>query len=100
LFVVDSRLGYAVRTTPGYWALITRVKHPTLAGRERAVIRTLTAPDEIRVSKVDASVYLFYRKLSGKYLCVVSKRLGRDAGFIMTAYITERLKEGRIAWKR
>jgi len=100
LFVIPSRLGYSVRTTPEYWRLITTVKHPTLAGKERAVIRALTTPDEVRRSKVDASVFMFYRKLNGKYLCVVTKRLAAKAGFIMTAYVTEKIKEGQTVWKK
>ena len=100
LFVVRSRIGYAVRTTPGYWKLITTVKHPSLAGREHSVIRTLTVPDQVRVSKADTSVYMFYRKINSKHLCVVTKKLTPSTGFIMTAYFTEKMKEGRIVWKR
>ena len=99
-FVVQSRLGYSIRTTRTYWALITAVKHPKLAGQERSVIRTLTEPDQIRVSKTDPAVYLFYRKSGKRYLCVVTKRVTSTAGFIMTAYITDRVKEGQVAWKR
>jgi hypothetical protein len=100
LFVIPSRLGYAVRTTPGYWRLITTVKHPSIAGKEGAVLRTLKAPDEVRVSRKDDTVYLFYRKMNGKYLCVVTKRLSAKAGFLMTAYITEEMKEGYPVWKK
>ncbi len=100
LFLVKSRLGFSVRTTRGYWALITHVKHPSLTGQERAVIRTLLDPDQIRVSKVDRAVYLFYRALGRKHLCVVAKRVDARNGFIITAYITEKIKEGRVVWKR
>ena len=100
LFVVPSRLGYTVRTTRGYWALITAVKHPTLLGQERVVIETLTNPDQVRVSKTDASVFLFYRKMGRKFLCVVTKRATPAVGFVMTAYFTDKVKEGQLAWKR
>ena len=53
----------------------------------------LENPNEIRVSRKDAKVYLFYRKLNGKYCCVVTKHLNGD-GFIVTAYITDRIKIG------
>ena len=99
-FVVQSRLAFAVRTTRGYWSLITSVKHPSLAGQERAVIQTLIEPDQVRASKVDHAVYLFYRKFGRRHLCVVTKRLDPKTGFVMTAYITDRIKEGRIVWKR
>ena len=100
LFDVASRLGFVVRTTRGYWALITTVKHPNVKGCEEAVIRTLRDPDQVRVSKTDNTVYLFYRKSGTGHLCVVTKRITRDSGFIMTAYITGRIKEGDIAWKK
>ena len=100
LFVVQSRLGFSVRTTRGYWSLITTVKHPNLAGKERDVIQTLSAPDQVRKSRVDESVYLFYRKMGKRYLCVVTKRMEARRGFIMTAYVTENMKEGHVVWKR
>jgi len=97
---VRSRLGFAVRTTRGYWALITTVKHPTLIGKESVVIQTLREPDQVRVSKVDRTVYLFYRKAGRRHVCVVAKRIGPRTGFIMTAYVTDKIKEGRIVWRR
>ncbi len=100
LFVVKSRAGFSVRTTAGYWSLIATVKHPTLLGKEEAVIRTLVEPDEVRMSRVDESVHLFYRKTGHRFLCVVAKRVGTSAGFIMTAYITDSIKEGRAIWKK
>lgn len=99
LFVVKSRAGFLVRTTPGYWKLIATVKHPTLLGKEEAVIQTLAEPDEVRISRVDESVYLFYRKTGHRFVCVVAKRTA-SAGFIMTAYVTDRVKEGRTIWKK
>lgn len=93
-------MGFSVRTTRGYWSLITKVKHPTLAGKEQEVIWALREPDQVRISKVDRSVYLFYRKARKHYVCVVVKNIGSKTGFIMTAYFTDKIKEGRIAWKR
>ena len=97
---MPSRAGFAVRTTRGYWSLITAVKHPSLIGREGAVIRTLVAPDQVRLSRVDGSVYLFYRKHGKQYVCVVTRRIDANTGFIMTAYVTEKIKEGKVLWKK
>ena len=97
---MQSRIGFEVRTTRGYWSLITTVKHPSLYDREEAVIQTLIKPDQVRISKIDKTVYLFYRKFGRRHLCVVTKRFEPKTGFIMTAYVTEKLKEGKIAWKR
>ena len=100
LFLIDTRLGFVVRTTRGYWTLITSVKHPSLPGKERVVMQTLSDPDEVRVSKVDRTVYLFYRRSGRRHLCVVTKRIAAKAGFIVTAYFTDKIKEGQVLWKR
>ncbi len=36
------------------------MKHPVMAGRESEVQKALENPDEIRESRSDPSVYLFY----------------------------------------
>jgi hypothetical protein len=69
-------------------------------GQERAVIEALTNPDQVRVSKTDPSVFLFYRKMGRKFLCVVTKRATPAVGFVMTAYFTDKVKEGETAWKK
>lgn len=98
-FEVKSKLGILVRTTKTYWNVITHIKHPTLKGRESEVKRVLCDPDEIRVSKRDRTVLLFYRKIEKRHLCVVVRFL-KNKGFIITAYWTDRIKEGNLRWKR
>ena len=61
-FVVETPLGFRVRTTVDYWDLITTIKHPAIRGREDDIKATLMHPDEIRVSKNDPQVFLFYRR--------------------------------------
>jgi hypothetical protein len=61
LFEVMTPLGFSVHTTPAYWEMITKVKHPNMAGRLDDVKETLEKPDEIRVSKRVLNVYLFYK---------------------------------------
>jgi hypothetical protein len=66
------------------------------------IIETLQSPAEVRVSRSDAAVRLFYefysRTLVGdKWLCVVVKYFQDDA-FVITAYLTNRLKTGEILW--
>ncbi|MDZ4854068.1 MAG: hypothetical protein SGJ26_04280 [Nitrospirota bacterium] len=68
-------------------------KHDTLAGLEDAVTDTLQRPRYIRMSKEDDRVFLYYAP-RGKYvLCVVCRHLNGD-GFIITAYLTDRIKKG------
>ena len=98
LFKVDTPLGFSVRVTKTVWALITSVKHPVMAGKEEPVRETLQSPNEIRVSRIDSSVYLFYRsECSNRWTCAVTKRLNDD-GFLITAYPTDAIKEGDRVW--
>jgi len=99
MFEILSRLGKKVRVTKEYWNRIIKVKHPNMKGRELSVVKTLTAPTEIRQSKSDSSVFLYYRPEDKYYTAVVVKHLNGEA-FVITTYITDRIKEGKQVWKR
>ena len=100
LFDVLTPLGFRVSVTRAYWELITTIKHPTMAGHEADVLETLQNPDEIRMSKSDPQVYLFYKpKHVGRWVCAVTKRLDGD-GYWIATYPTDAIKEGvRICTK-
>jgi hypothetical protein len=95
-FFAATPLGFTVRTTESYWELLL-LKHPEITGRERDVQETLSRPQQIRRSLRDDKVYLFYRAEGGYYLCVVAKALDRE-GFVITAYVTDSIKEGERVW--
>lgn len=100
LFEVLTPLGFRVRVTRAYWELIIRVKHPVMTGCEADVQETLRSPSEIRLSKSDPNVYLFYRpERVGRWLCVVTRRLDGD-GYLITAYPTDAVKEGMHIWPK
>ena len=100
VFDVPTPLGFHVRCTRQYWQLITTIKHPAMAGREVDVKAALQAPSEIRQSKRDADVYLFYKaERVGRWVCAVAKRLDGN-GFMITAYPTDAVKEGEIVWPK
>ena len=61
LFDVLTPLGFRVHATRTYWELIITIKHPVMAGHEENVRETLRNPDEVRQSKSDPKVYLFYK---------------------------------------
>ena len=61
LFDVLTPLGFHVRVGRSYWQVIVSIKHPVMAGHEKEVKATLENPDEIRRSKADPIVYLFYK---------------------------------------
>ena len=60
LFEVDTPLGFRVRIDRARWELIANEKHPVMKGRESDVRSALENPDEVRQSKTDGSVFLFY----------------------------------------
>ncbi len=98
LFDAVTPLGFRVRVTRGRWNLITTAKHPVRAGREDIVRATLERPEQIRQSRADSDVLLFYRaERSSRWVCAVAKR-GADQGFLITAYPTDAIKEGIQIW--
>ena len=71
-----------------------------MAGREKDVKEALQSPEEIRRSKEDTSVYLFYKtKRKGRWVCAVSKKLNGE-GFLITAYPTDAIKTGDKVWPK
>jgi hypothetical protein len=98
LFDLTTPLGFRVHTTLEYWNKLI-IKHPEIEDKLQEVINTLENPAEIRKSKRDKLILLFY-SVSGRYLlCVVSKRIKDDA-FLVTAYITNKVKEGEVLWRK
>lgn len=64
---------------------------------------TLRHPEEIRKSKKDATVHLYYKKydrtpVTEKYLLVVVKILA-ESPFIITAFFTDQIKSGTLVEK-
>ena len=100
LFEVETPLGFRVRVTTEYWNVIVTIKHPVMLGREANIQEVLRDPDEIRLSKKDPSVYLFYKpERIARWVCAVTKRLDSE-GFLITAYPTDAVKEGERIWHR
>ena len=95
-FAAPTPLGFTVRTTESYWRLLL-LKHPEVSGRERDIQKALTRPDRICRSRHDSRVYLFYRTEGVYYMCAVVKRLNGE-GFLITAYVTDTIKEGEHLW--
>jgi len=96
---LTSVLGKKIHTTKEYWEKIVTTKHPAIKGKESEVKLTLTDADEVRVSKTDKTVFLYYKATKKGFLCVVVKHQNRE-GFIITTYITEKIKEGRTIWRK
>lgn len=98
LFEIKTVLGFSVRTTKTYWDKIC-LKHPELIDKLELIKETLLQPDEIRKSKTDDMVFLFYIEAGRYWLSVVAKK-ENEVGFLITAYITDKIKEGEIIWQK
>ena len=92
-FEVISSLGKKIRVTKNYWNKIIETKHRLMKGKEYLAKSALENPEQIRRSRKDQNVYLYYRKIGKNYNCVVVRHLNGD-GFIITTYITDRIKAG------
>ena len=101
LFEARTPLGFNVRLPRERWQIIITMKHPAMAGRDQDVFATLVSPEQIRRSRADDSVFLFYRTdQPGRWICSVVKRVHNDDAFVITAYPTDAIKEGQTIWTR
>jgi hypothetical protein len=99
-FTVSTPLGFDVHVTSDRWDLITTVKHPVMHGREKSLKAALEHPDEIRKSRSDPKVFLFYKlDRQNRWVCAVVKQVNSQ-GFLITAYPTDTMKIGETIWKK
>ncbi len=76
--------------------------HPEMADMEPTIEEALLHPQRVIESLSDPTVHLYYRfyfrtVVGGKFLCVVVKVAGAGA-FVLTAYLTDRIKKGSPLW--
>ena len=90
--VIKDCFGTSVRLTDERLAHI--LEHTEMAGMEDELERVLQTPSEVRRSRSDDDVRLFYefytRTRVGGYLA--------DDAFVITAYLTDTLKAGETIW--
>lgn len=77
--------------------------HPEMVDMRFQLEIVLQNPEVVRQSRSDNKVYLYYRFyeqtiVGAKWLCVVIKDNSDDA-FIITAYLTDKLKQGLELWR-
>lgn len=94
--------GNRVRLTEDRRAHI--LEHPEMRGMETRIVEVLATPERVVESLSDRQARLYYRhcigtRIGNKYLCVVVKVLDNDA-FVVTAYLTDKVKKGRQLWPR
>lgn len=93
-FEVETPLGIKIRTTKDYWKKIVTIKHPIIAKYGKQVKGSLKRPTEIRRSKQDPKVHLYYKNIGNIYVCTVCDHLDNKNGYIITAYLTKKIREG------
>jgi hypothetical protein len=94
--------GLAIRFTDERLAHV--LEHREMQGMEAAIVETLQEPQQVVQSYSDPHAYLYYRYyfrtlVGRKYLCTVVKIAGDDA-FVLTAYLTDRIKRGTTIWPK
>lgn len=94
LFEIQTPLGVRVRTTKVYWETIISTKHPSIAKYRKKVEEALRDPEQIRRSKQDLRVHLYYKNIGKINICIVADHVDAISGYIITAYLTDRIKEG------
>lgn len=90
---IIDRFGNKISLTRERWNHILKHEIPGL----RALKQCLRDPEEVRKSRKDPDIRLYYKKLQEKHLCVV---LHSKQDFIITAYKTYSKKPGDIVWKK
>jgi hypothetical protein len=87
--IVPSKNGVPIRLTDERWAHIIE-EHGELADLRQEVLQTVTEPERIVGGK--AGELLALRELETGRSLVVVYREGADDGFVITAFLTRRLR--------
>ena len=80
------------------------LQHPEVKALESEIEKGLLKPEFVVCSKTDVNVSLYYRyylktKVGDKWLCVVVKDVEYDR-FVLTAYLTDKIKTGEVIWQK
>lgn len=104
IFEVECVLGKKIRLTEERWQHIYH-KHPEIDESyiEKSKI-TVTNPDAVVKNNKDPTEFLYHKYFhktyfGGRYLVVVVKHLNSE-GFIITLYLTSKIKIGEIIWRK
>jgi hypothetical protein len=89
--MVRSKKGVPVRLTEQRWLHITE-EHSEMAGYYFEVLETLEEPEAIYEGKEEELIAV--KEIdTGKYLVVIYKEIRKEDGFIITAFLTRRIKQ-------
>lgn len=96
--VVYSKNNVLIRLTDERWGHIVE-NHNELAGRKYEVLETIAEPELIVRGR--AREFLAAKKINKRWSVVVYKEVAKKDGFIITAFITSRIKyllKKKIIW--
>ena len=101
LFEIDDVFGRKIRTTKNYWKKIKEIKHTELTYGTPEVKKTLTNPDEVRISVTDQTILLFAKKVARYDILIVAVKVLNGSGFLVTVYQTRVYKKkGELVWPK
>lgn len=95
---IQDVLGNKIKLTEERWQHIIS-GHPVMKKKLSRIVGTLKAPDVIVKSRREENIWLYhkeFKKLPGFVVVIVH----HIRGFIITAYLSEKIKEGEIIWQR
>ena len=89
-----------IRLIDKQWNHIIK-EYPEVGIYKNRLSDVLIKPDLVKRSKRDRDTFLYYRYYEdiyqGKYLLIVARTRDR---LLLTCYITDRIKEGDVVWKK
>ena len=89
--VVRSKNNVPIRLSQERWFHIVE-EHSEMAGYYFEVLEAVEEPEAIYAGK--AGEHIAVREVEkGKYIVVVYKELGKEDGFVITAFLTRRAKQ-------
>lgn len=97
---VTSKNGVSIRLTAERWLHIIE-NHDDLAGYYDDVLAAVEEPDYITKGYRDALVALKEIE-KGRFVAVIYKEVGKEDGFIVTAYFASKVKlqKEEVLWRR
>ncbi|MBI2658554.1 hypothetical protein HYX05_00430 [Candidatus Woesearchaeota archaeon] len=95
-----DKFGNIIKFADKQWNHIIK-EHPEVEPYKNRILDILKEPDLVKRSKRDEDTFLYYRfykdVYKGKYLLVIARTRDR---LLLTCYITDRVKEGDLIWKK
>ena len=89
--VVRSKNGVSIRLTEERWFHITE-EHSEMAGYYFEVLEAVEEPEAIYEGKTGECIAV--RQIEkGKYIVVIYREMGKEDGFVITAFLTRRKKQ-------